>query len=172
MQRRLSEELKDIQTLIQSIKDKYAKGELSSDYVMWEEYTELTGILYKLLSAPDKSFEVLFEDRIYNFIYPTTKEEYSSMRELRLNLIWAIFEECYDQMVAGKDTWWMVTAFASGIDTLDMQVEIVGKEEMITAKSDDGSNPSVPLDVSNYQVKQELENDIEVIQEDQTMDSF
>lgn len=151
MQRRLIEDLQVIELNISLIKD---------------SFDNLTFMLNKLLAAPDKSFEVVFKGIEYNFIYPTTPEENVSMIELRKKLLSEIFKEVFNQMVEGKSPWELITVFASGIDTLDMQVEIIGKDEMMAAKSDDGSNPKIALDSNNYQVKQELENDIEVPQED------
>ena len=154
MQRRLVEELKDLEIAIQSIKDKYAVGDIALDYLIWfNEGHSIIRILHSLLSAPDKAFEVIFKDKEYNFIYPTTEDEYEAMNELRIDLIMAILKECVDQMYAGNDTWWMVTAFASGIDALDMRIEIIGKEEHLNQVDADGKKiTALPLDLDNYQI--------------------
>lgn len=156
MQKRLSEELQVIDLNIKIIE---------------ESYFALGFMLNKLLSVPDKSFEVTFKGIQYDFIYPTTAAEKQSMMHLRKKLLAELFKEVFVQMVDGQNPWYMVTAFASGIDTLDMQVEIIGKEEMMAQKGVDGFNPKVALDVSNYQVKQEM-NNVEYIQEAQEMDSY
>lgn len=138
MQRRLVEDLKELESNIQSIKDKYHT---------------LSYKLNWLLSSPDKSFEVTFNGILYNFIYPTTRIEEVEMHNLRKKLLSEIFKECFNQMVDGKDPWWMVTAFASGIDTLDMQIEIV-KEDIINRVDENGKRiTALPLDMDNYQIE-------------------
>ena len=137
MQKRLSEELQVIDLNIKILED---------------SYFNLGFMLNKLLSAPDKAFEVTFKGVAYDFIYPTTNEEKQAMMHMRKKLLSELFKEVFVQMVDGQNPWEMITAFASGIDTLDMQVEIVGKEEMMTQKDVDGSNLKVALNLENYQV--------------------
>ena len=154
MQRRLVEELKDLEVAIQAIKDKYANSILKkySINVNDENWQRIFEILYKLLSAPDKAFEVTFKGESFSFIYPTTSEEQDDMHQLRIDLIDNILQECDSQMVAGNDTWWMVTAFASGIDTLDMQIEII-KEDVVNRVDENGEKiTALPLDMDNYQI--------------------
>ncbi len=157
MQRRLSEELQIVDLNIKMLE---------------EAYFNLGFILDRLLSAPDKSFEVTFRGVVYDFMYPTTAQEKQDMMHLRKKLLAELFKEVFIQMVDGQNPWNMITAFASGIDTLDMQVEIVGKEEMMTQKSEDGNNPSIPLSLDNYQIKLEMEDVIKVPQEAEEMDSY
>src|SRR5690349_11195159 len=130
MQRRLVEELKELESNIQAIKDKYSNGTFKkySINVNDKNWQRIFEILYKLLGASDKSFEVNFKGQDFNFIYPTTPEEEEEMHHTKNILIDYILKECSDQMLQGKDSWWMVTAFASGIDTLDMQIEIVKED--------------------------------------------
>lgn len=169
MQRRLVEELKEIESNIQSIKGKYSNGMLRkySINVNDEHWQRLFEILYKLLSAPDKAFEVTFKGVKYNFIYPSDSQEYDDMHQLRIDLIDGILTYCDEQMREDKNCWWMITTFASGIDTLDCQVEIIGKEEHENQVDENGERiTALPLDTSNYQVKQELEDVIEVPEQD------
>lgn len=145
MQRRLVEELKDLESNIQSIQD---------------SYKNIYSIIDKLIAAPDKAFEVSFKGIVYDFYHPVTGQEKIEIGNLRRKLLSELFKECFNQMIDGKDTWWMVTAFASGIDTLDMQIEIIGKEEHLNMVDDDGKRiKALPIDESNYQVKQEMEYD-------------
>jgi hypothetical protein len=151
MQRRLFEELKEVEKNVQLIQD---------------SYKNIYALVNKLLKAPDKAFEVDFKGVQYNFIYPTTQTEKNEMRDLRRKLLSEIFKECFNQMVDGQDPWWMVTAFASGIDTLDMQIEIV-KEDVVNRVDESGERiTALPLDMDNYQIKQEMEYD----KPDQTLD--
>lgn len=144
MQRRLVEELQILDLNINLMKDSYQNTQF---------------ILDRLISSPDKSFEVTFKGIVYNFIYPTTPQELSEMKELRKKLLSEIFKECFMQMVDGNDAWWMVTAFASGVDTLDMQIEIV-KEDVVNRVDENGKRiTALPLDENNYQVKLEMEYD-------------
>lgn len=155
MQRRLVEELKELEDNIQAIKDKHSDGafkkySLNVNDNNWQRIFE---ILYKLLGSGDKSFEVNFKGEDYNFIYPTTQEEEEEMHHLKNILIDKILFECSDQMLQGNDTWWMVTAFASGIDTLDMQIEIV-KEDFTNRVDENGERiTALPLDMDNYQIE-------------------
>lgn len=144
MQRRLVEELKELEDGIQSIK---------------KSYMGIHSILNRLLAVGDKAFEVTFKDIKYDFIYPSDQSEKIEMDNLRKKLLSEIFKECCQQMIDGKDVWWMVTAFASGIDTLDMQIEIV-KEDVTNRVDENGERiTALPLDESNYQVSQEMEYD-------------
>lgn len=144
MQRRLVEELKELEDGIQSIMD---------------SYVDIYSIVDRLLATGDKSFEVTFKGVSYNFIYPSDQTEKIEMDNLRKKLLSEIFKECFDQMVDGKDPWWIITAFASGIDTLDMQIEIV-KEDVVNRVDENGERiTALPLDENNYQVKLEREND-------------
>ena len=144
MQRRLVEELKELEDGIQSIMD---------------SYVDIYSIVDRLLATGDKSFEVNFKGVSYNFIYPSDQSEKIEMDNLRKKLLSEIFKECFNQMVDGKDPWWMVTAFASGVDTLDMQIEIV-KEDIINRVDENGERiTALPLDMDNYQIKQEMEYD-------------
>lgn len=146
MQRRLIEELIEI-------------GNNTS--AIHEAYRNIYSILNKLLSTPDKSFEVTFKGIEYKFIYPTTIEEKYDMAVLRKKLIPLLFKECLNKMVdyednimnTKEDPWWIIEAFASGIDTLDMQIEIVGKEEHLNQTDADGKRvTALPLDMDNYQI--------------------
>lgn len=171
MQRRLVEELKELEDNIQSIKDKYANGTFKkySINVNDENWQRIFEILYKLLGASDKSFEVNFKGKDFNFIYPTTTEEECDMHGLRIDLIDLILQECYDQMLQGNDVWWMVTAFASGIDTLDMQIEIV-KEDVTNRVDENGHRiTALPLDMDNYQIEMQRP-EIEYDKQDQALD--
>ena len=105
MQRRLVEELKELEDGIQSIMD---------------SYVDIYSIVDRLLATGDKSFEVTFKGVSYNFIYPSDQTEKIEMDNLRKKLLSEIFKECFDQMVDGKDPWWIITAFASGINPLDL----------------------------------------------------
>jgi hypothetical protein len=171
MQRRLIEDLKELEDNIQSLRKKRCDGDLKKYHINVndENFQRIFEILYKLLSAPDKSFEVVFKGIRYDFVNPTTEQEKDDMHQLRIDLIDTILKECYQRMVDGTDIWWTVTTFASGIDTLDCQVEIIGKEEHANQFDENGERiTALPLDTSNYQVKQELEN--EHISEDQALD--
>lgn len=154
MQRRLVEELQILDLNINLIKDSYQNADF---------------MLNRLISAPDKSFEVTFKGRVYNFIYPTTHSEKIDMDCLRKELISEVFRECFNQMVDGKDPWWMVTAFASGIDTLDMQIEIV-KEDVTNRVDEHGERiTALPLDMENYQIEMQRP-EIEYDKQDQALD--
>lgn len=153
MQKRLIEELQILDLNINLIRDSYYNIEF---------------VLNKLLSAPDKAFEVTFKDVVYNFVYPTTEQERQDMMHLRRDLLSELFKEVFIQMVDGKNPWDMIRVFASGIDTLDMQIEIIGKEEHLNLKDEDGNRiTALPLDLKNYQIDMqkpdvEFENDIEI----------
>ena len=152
MERRLVEELRDLEIGIQNIESSYAK---------------MHAILDKLLASPDKAFEVTFRNVQYNFIYPTTQSEMLEMNKLREKLLAEIFSYCMAMMCQDTSSWWMVTAFASGIDTLDMRLEKVSVDELVNQLDQDG-NPisSIPLNEENYQVKQELEYNAETFLQD------
>jgi hypothetical protein len=153
MKRRLVEELKELEENIQVIRDLYSKGQPGQYHHPALEYEAIYNILYELLSAPDKSFEVVFQGVEYDFIYPTTWYEKESMDSQKDFLIKQILQECDKQMLDGKDPWWMVTAFASGVDTLDMQIEIV-KEEIVNRVDEKGERiTALPLDMDNYQIE-------------------
>lgn len=161
MQRRLVEELKELEENIQSIKDNSA--------ISIGQYESICLVLNKLLSASDKSFEVFFKGKEYNFIYPTTESEKIEMDILRNGLIDNILKHCIVEMQNGKDTWWMVTAFASGIDTLDMQIEIV-KEDFTNRVDDNGQRiTALPLDMENYQINLQRP-EMEDVFKDQALD--
>lgn len=158
MQKRLNEEL---QILDINIK------------VIQESYFAIDFILNKLLSAPDKSFEVTFKGVEYDFIYPTTQDEKQSMMILRRNLLRELFKEVFVQMVDGQNPWDMIKVFASGIDTLDMQIEIIKEDVVNRVDENDEKITALPLDMDNYQIemqKPEVEfNELDT--EDQEMDS-
>lgn len=152
MQKRLVEELKDLENLIEDYKDAVEEYRKSGQYLAIEK---MFHILKDLLLAPDKSFEVIFKGKEYNFFFPSTVSERLEMIEQASLLSRSVIEECCNQYANGKDTWWMVTAFASGIDTLDMQIEIIGKEDHIAQRNEDGSCKQIGLDVKNFQVSQQ-----------------
>lgn len=181
MQRRLVEELKELESNIQSIKDYHEKNQEGWDIINQqgktiknmhaiEKYAKnIRWILLSLLSAPDKAFEVVFKNKDYNFIYPSTSAEELQMDLLREELIINIVSHCIVEMSCGNDTWWMVTAFASGIDTLDMQIEIV-KEDFTNRVDDNGEKiTALPLDMENYQINLQRP-EIEDVFKDQALD--
>lgn len=150
MQRRLFEELQILDLNINIIRDSYANLEF---------------ILNKLLMAPDKSFEVTFKGVQYDFIYPTTSEENQEMIALRKKLLSELFKEVFEQMVAGRNPWDLIRVFASGVDTLDMQIEIV-KEDVVNRVDENGQRiTALPLDMDNYQIKNQREDNVEVSSE-------
>jgi len=126
---------------------------------MQKSYNEIHLILDGILSSPDKSFEVVFKDIKYSFIYPSTDQEKNEMDQLRKKLIHEIFYECFTKMIDSKDNWWIVTTFACGIDPLDMQVEIIREENVSHVDPETGKLIGIPLNEDNYQIKQELEYD-------------
>lgn len=181
MQRRLVEELKDLEFHIQAIKDYHEKhqerwdkndmeGNTIKNMLKIEKHTHaIRSILLYLLSAPDKAFEVMFKGKEYNFIYPSTPAEELQMALLREELVIQIVSHCIVEMNCGNDTWWMVTAFASGIDTLDMQIEIV-KEDVTNRVDENGERiTALPLDMENYQIEMQRP-EIEYDKQDQALD--
>jgi len=159
MQRRLSESLKDLEMKIQKYVDLWEMDNKASVRKRVMICREIKFDLVNLLTAPDKSFEVTFKGDLYNFIYPTTKEEKDAFNQQAYDLADAIVKHCVLDMHAGKNSWWMVTAFASGIDTLDMQVEII-KEDVVNRVDENGERiTSLPLDKDNWHIKQQLKKE-------------
>lgn len=164
MQRRLVEELKDLEFHIDEYKNRVT-GESRTKQI--ESLAAISCILRKIILAPDKSFDVVFKGIKYDFIYPTTNEDRGDIEEKAFELITSIINECRDQHAQGKDTWWMVTAFASGIDTLDMQIEII-KEDVSNRVDENGELiTALPLDMDNYQInmqRPEIGNEMDIDQ--------
>ena len=101
MQRRLVEELKELEDNIQVIKNFILHTGPTSkedDLIQREAYSRIYVKLHELLSVPDKSFEVNFRGIDYNFIYPSTVEESKEMENLRGELINEIMTYCFREM--------------------------------------------------------------------------
>lgn len=143
------------------LSDKYKSIEQSACEIK-KHYLECKHQVSNLLMSNDKSFDVTFKGVEYNLFYPSTQDEKDEAIRLKDALLEQIFKQFFEDMIAGKDSSWMLTAFAAGTDPLDMQIEIV-KSEVLGLVDDQGNKiTAIPLDQENYQVKQELEYDIEI----------
>ena len=168
MQKRLSEILELIEKNIEVYKSSFDEAQrfIATERIFY--------IVRDLLLAPDKAFDVTFKDKRYDFFYPTTQQEQLEMIKQASILSRFIINECKERYDNGQDYWWMVTAFASGIDTLDMQIEIIGKEEHLAQRNEDGSIPQIGLNMENYQVnlQKPTQEEIEDYLKENNLDSI
>lgn len=128
------------------------------DYLVeLELYTEdltrskkkIESLLDDLLAAPDKSFEVSFCEELFNFDFPFTNEERIESSIKRKQLIDRLMAEAF---ISGN--WDYVLVFASGVDPLEMQCEIIKPEDIYNITDNDGNIiKSLPLDENAHVVK-------------------
>ena len=134
MQRRLIDDLIELELYTEKIS---------------EAYTKCKQLLDKLLSAQDKSFEVMVDGELFDFDLAFTKEEHIQLSEKRRQLIEKII------LLAFKhDDWSYVTAFAEGIDPLDMQCEIIRSEDIYPVLNENGELvTALPMNEDAHVVK-------------------
>jgi len=114
---------------------------LIDDLVELEIYTEKIAqsstkcrqLLDKLLSAPDKSFEVVFCGELFDFDLPFTEQEHIELSTKRRRLIDKLMTQAF---VTGN--WDYILAFASGADPLDMQCEIIKSQDLYNVTDSNG----------------------------------
>lgn len=108
-------------------------------------------ILHRLLSAQNKSMEVLFNGSIYDFYYPVTQEEHHDLSLKRNELIEKIMTASFD-----TGNWDFVLAFASGPDPLEFQMEKIDVKDLYSVGDIEGRLvTSIPLNEDSHSVKTE-----------------
>lgn len=134
MQRRLIDDLVDLEIYTEKISSSVAKTR---------------EILDKLLSAPDKSFEIVFCGELFDFDLPFTQEEHEKIAQKRKQLI--------DKLLAralATGNWNDLLVFASGTDPLDMQCEIIKSQDLYNVTDSNGCPlKSLPLNEEAHVVK-------------------
>lgn len=152
MERKLIDDLVDLELHIESV----SKATL-----------QVRSILNSLLSAQDKSFEVTFNGKIYDFYYPVTSHEADTLRLLRNELIDKVILVSFE-----TGNWDYALAFASGVDPKDMQCEVIKHEDIYPVADSNGDKvAALPLDEDAYVVRNErLKEDYEHIYENQDLD--
>lgn len=138
---------------------------LIDDLVELELYTEKIAqssikcrqLLDRLLSAPDKSFEVSFCNELFDFNVPVTQQEYEQLAIKRKELIDKLMTQAF---VTGN--WDYVLAFASGIDPLEMQCEIIKSKDLYNVTDSNGCLiTSLPLNEDAHVVKTQRLKDVQ-----------
>lgn len=137
---------------------------LIDDLVELEIYTEKISaasakcreLLDKLLSAPDKSFEIVFCGELFDFDLPFTDQERLELSEKRKQLIDKLMIRSF---VSGN--WDDILVFASGTDPLDMQCEIIRSQDLYPVTDSNGDAvTALPLNEDAHVVKvQRLKED-------------
>src|SRR4029077_13318846 len=126
MQRRLIDDLIELEMYTEKIS---------------EASTKCKHLLDKLLSAPDKSFEIVFCGELFDFDVPFTEEEHIQLSTKRSQLIEKLMMRGF-----ARDNWEEVLQLASGIDPLDMQCEIIKSSDLYNVTDNDGCPiKSLPL---------------------------
>lgn len=114
---------------------------LIDDLVELEMYTEKISeastkcryLLDKLLSAPDKSFEIIFCGELFDFDVPFTQDEHDQLSNKRRQLIDKLMTRAFV-----NNNWDDILQLASGIDPLDMQCEIIKSSDLYNITDSDG----------------------------------
>ena len=138
--------------------------DLESDIEVIQSATKsIQETLKRILSAQNKSIEIIFSGERFDFNTPCTKEELEEQEQQKDRLVYLVLRECFNDMIADVNSWDYVRLFASGIDPLDMQLEKIDLMDLYNV-TDSNGNPvkSLPLNEEAYQVKQELEYDSEI----------
>jgi hypothetical protein len=134
MQRRLIDDLVELELYTEKIS---------------EASTKCKQLLDKLLSAHDKSFEVVVDGELFDFDVAFTQEEHIELSEKRRQLIDKIMI-----LSMKHDDWSYVTAFADGIDPIDMQCEIIKNEDVYPVLDENGEKVvALPLNEDAHVVK-------------------
>ena len=129
-----------------------------------EGIDESFAILEDELSHPAKSFTILYEDKFLELHTPTTKQEYSQMRFDRAQFIEYLLKNAIDVTLCAKvqelecdyafdDLFGVI----NGEDPASHQFE---KYEEVLESSDEvnrtGQHRTIPINMDNYQVKENL----------------
>ena len=126
---------------------------------------EISYILDQILQQPDKAFTVTFKDVVYDFHPATTPEESEEFFVRRYKFIKKLLKHCTARHidkypVPSDDIWNDILCFTLGVDPRDCQFEKIKQEDIYKVTDEKGEKiTSIPLDLDNYQVKQELEKD-------------
>lgn len=118
MQRRLIDDLVELEIYTEKIS---------------EAYTKCKQLMDRLLSASDKSFEVILDGKVYDFDVAFTHEEHIQLSMKRRQLIDALMLKAFVE-----NDWSYVLAFAEGTDPLDMQCEIIKSEDLYPVLDENG----------------------------------
>lgn len=106
-------------------------------------------ILDNLLSAPDKSFEIIFCGELFDFDLPFTEQEHEELSAKRKQLIDKLMLKAF---ISGS--WDDILIFASGTDPLDMQCEIIKSEDLYNVTDSNGCIiTALPLNEDAHVVK-------------------
>lgn len=115
-------------------------------------------ILDNLLSAPDKSFEIIFCGELFDFDLPFTEEEHDELSKKRKQLIDKLMMRSF---ISGN--WEDILIFASGTDPLDMQCEIIKSEDLYNVTDSNGNIiTALPINENSHVVKTQRLKDEDV----------
>ena len=130
---------------------------------------EISYLLDQILNQPDKGFTVTFKDKVYEFHPSSTKEENDESFIKRYTFIKKLLKHCTTRHIEqypepSDDIWNDILCFTLGVDPKDCQFEKISTKDIYEVVNDIRVNDkgekitSIPLDLDNYQVKQELED--------------
>ena len=124
---------------------------------------ESFAILESELSHPAKNFSIMYDGKSVEFFYPTTLEEDRRMKYDRADFIRYLLKSSIDATLSAKvqdmddpEAWDDLIGVISGEDPKDHQFE---KYEVVIDESEaqgDAVNRAIPLNMDNYQVKENL----------------
>lgn len=128
--------------------------------------SSLVGIgmeLSTLLLRRDKVFKVTVGKRVFEFMPTTDEVEEENMADLADKCIFLLFTRALRKLAMGKpDAWDDILAFTAGPDPKDLQFEKYAAESY-EVKDDNvediGTSRAAPLNIENWQVRQELTED-------------
>jgi len=142
---------------------------LIDDLVELEIYTEKIAeastkcrhLLDKLLSAPDKSFEIIFCGELFDFGLPFTQQEHLELSTKRRQLIDKLMLSAF---VTGN--WSDILTLAQGTDPLDMQCEIIKSEDLYNVTDSNGNIiTALPLNEDSHIVRvQRFSDEMDCVQ--------
>lgn len=131
----------NIKLISHLVKGEDVQRRLIDDLVELELHTEKISlsvqktreILDRLLSAPDKSFEIIFCGELFDFDLPFTPEEHEQLAKKRKLLIDKLMIKSFV-----TNNWNDLLVFASGTDPLDMQCEIIKSQDLYNVTDSKG----------------------------------
>ncbi len=132
---------------------------------------EVYCILDKILSEPEKDYDLTFKKEVFNLYTPFTKDEKKDVENKRRTYIKLILEYVLKKRIKSlkgdidyfpKDIFEIWYAFSYGADPEDHKVEILNLKEVFK-EGDEEFGTSRPLDKESYQVRLQ---DVKIVKEE------
>lgn len=127
---------------------------------MGSEIESLSKILERHLSHPAKYYDITYDGKKYQFYYEFDVEENVSMMRRRRRFINRLISDCIVASTKPKFkavAWDPIFGILNGANPKDHQFERFNVGEVYQITGEDGNAiTSVPLNLDNYQVKENL----------------